>query len=263
MGKITVLLVQTDIVWEDVAANLRHLASMLEGVSGVDLIVLPEFFNTGFSVNNRRLAEPPAGPTLQWMHRMASHTGAMICGTLPVEENGKLFNRALYVDAQKVWGIYNKRHLFSPGNEQELYSPGRENISIAVGDFKIRPQICYDLRFPVWSRNRLDQGRFAYDVLIFHANWPDPRGEVWKQLLIARALENQAYVLGVNRIGADGEGLTYSAPSLAIDYKGRIMAEGKPMAEDLLRVELEWEPLQAFRQKFNVSRDWDDFTVHL
>ncbi|MGC8864235.1 MAG: nitrilase-related carbon-nitrogen hydrolase [Bacteroidales bacterium] len=263
MAKTNVLLVQADIVWEDVQANLRHLSEMLEGVRGVDLIVLPEFFNTGFSVNNRRLAEPPQGPTVQWMQHLASTTGAMICGTMPIEENGKLFNRAFYLDGQRVWGIYNKRHLFSPGNEQALYSPGKENVSITVGDLKIRPQICYDLRFPVWSRNRLVEGQLAYDILIYHANWPDPRGEVWRQLLIARALENQAYVLGVNRTGTDGEGLTYSAPSLAIDYKGRIIAEGKPMSEDLIRVELEWEPLQAFRKKFNVSRDWDDFSIHL
>ncbi|MDK2909200.1 MAG: omega-amidase [Bacteroidales bacterium] len=263
MDKLTVLLVQHDIVWENPEANRQHLTELLKGVSDVDLIVLPEFFNTGFSVNNRDLAENSDGPTVQWMKELAKQTGAVVCGTLPIKEEGKLYNRGFYIGAGGILGFYNKRHLFSPGDEQLLYTPGRENICIHVKSFNIRPQICYDLRFPVWSRNRLTSTGFEYDVLIYHANWPDPRGEVWRQLLIARALENQAYVIGVNRIGSDGQGMTYSAPALAIDYKGRIMAEGKSGVEDLLRVELEWEPLSAFRKKFNVSRDWDDFTLNI
>lgn len=263
MSKLSVLLVQQDIVWENPAANRQHLTELLKGVNDVDLIVLPEFFNTGFSVNNKDLAENSNGPTVHWMKQMANQFGAVICGTLPVKDGGKLYNRAFYVGTKGVLGYYNKRHLFSPGDEQLLYTSGRENIRIQVKSFKIRPQICYDLRFPVWSRNRFTYTGFEYDILIYHANWPDPRGEVWRQLLIARALENQAYVIGVNRIGTDGQGMSYSAPSLAIDYKGLIIVEGKSNVEVLLKVQLELEPLSAFRKKFNVSRDWDDFTLNI
>ena len=263
MEKLSVLVVQPDIVWENPEANRRHIQEMLKDAGKVDLIVLPEFFNTGFSVNNRNLAESAEGPTVQWMRQLAARTGAMVSGTLPVDDEGRLFNRAFYVRSTGIVGTYNKRHLFSPGEEHLLYTPGRQNVSVEAGGFKIRPLICYDLRFPVWSRNRLIAEQFEYDVLVYHANWPDPRGEVWRQLLIARALENQAYVIGVNRAGADGQGMTYSAPSLVIDFKGRVMAEGKPGIEDLLAVDLELEPLVAFRKKFNVSRDWDDFSVNI
>lgn len=263
MKKLSVLVVQPDIVWENPEANRRHIDEMVKDVGKIDLIVLPEFFNTGFSVNNRALAESPDGPTVRWMTQLATQTGAIVSGTLPVEDGDRLFNRAFYVGTAGILGTYNKRHLFSPGEEHLLYATGRENVCIVAGSFKVRPQICYDLRFPVWSRNRLIAGQFEYDVLIYHANWPDPRGEVWRQLLIARALENQAYVIGVNRTGSDGQGMTYSAPSLVIDFKGRIMAEGKTGSEDLIPVELDPEPLATFRKKFNVSRDWDDFTINI
>ena len=263
MKHLSVLIVQPDIVWEHPAANRAHIEELLHGADRADMIVLPEFFNTGFSVNNRNLAELPTGTTVQWMQKLASRMEAVVSGTLPVEEDGKLFNRAFYVSPTGIIGMYNKRHLFSPGDEHLLYSQGMQNVIIEVGNFKIRPQICYDLRFPVWSRNRLINNHFEYDLLIYHANWPDPRGEVWKQLLIARAIENQVYVIGVNRTGKDGEGMTYSAPSYVIDYKGRITAHARPNAEDLIHVNLELEPLLVFRKKFNVSRDWDNFTLNL
>lgn len=254
-----IAIIQTDLVWEDARANrgrFEQLFSLLPAET--ELVVLPEMFSTGFSMNVARQAESMDGETIYWLKKQASHTGKVIAGSLMIGENGAFFNRFVFVRPDCTVAFYDKRHLFSMGQEQVHFTPGLHRKIFCIKSFRILPQICYDLRFPVFSRNRND-----YDLLINCANWPASRREVWKTLLKARAIENQAYVAGVNRTGTDGNGICYSGDSLIIDPKGKEMAAAKPGSEVFLTARLSKSSLDQFRKKFPVLPDADNFTLHL
>lgn len=212
---INVTLIQSDIIWEDRISNLKKYQEKINQIESTDLIILPEMFTTGFSMSPKSISENMNGETIQWMKQNAHKMNSAICGSIIIEEDSKYFNRFIWVNPDGSIHHYDKRHLFSFAGENENYTPGNEKIIIEYKGWKICPLICYDLRFPVWSRNSED-----YDLLIYVANWPDKRKSAWKSLLTARAIENQCYVIGVNRVGIDGKNLVYSGESQIINMFG-------------------------------------------
>ena len=251
-------LIQFDIAWEDKSVNFRKVESHISTFhQSIDLIILPEMFNTGFSMNPAELSEKPGSETLMWMQRIACESNAAVCGSYIVEEGGNYYNRWIFVSPENEMHIYDKRHLFSPGGEDRLFTRGRERVIFTYKGFRICPNICYDLRFPVWSRNRND-----YDLLINSANWPAPRQDVWNTLLKARAIENQCYVAGVNRTGIDGAGIKYTGESVILGPAGETIASGIMNNEGIIYGEISHSELSDFRRKFPVLNDGDDFTIN-
>jgi omega-amidase len=250
--------IQAKLLWEDKPGNLGMFELLIADVSpSCDLILLPEVFNTGFSMNPERLAERMDGRTVQWMQDMARMTGSVLCGTLLIEEAGQYVNRLVWVTPDGVEGYYDKRHLFSMGREREHFHPGVSRSLFRVKGWNVMPLVCYDLRFPVWSMNGYHGGSYAYDLLVYLANWPTPRRNHWRQLLTARAIENQAFVAGVNRTGTDGNDISHSGHTMVIDAYGLTLAEAgeEPMA--ILTTTLSRESLEAYRSRFPLGADWD------
>lgn len=259
-----VSLIQTTLHWENRDKNLAHFDDLLNSLNEKsDLIVLPEMFTTGFTMNPAQLAEPADGPTLAWLKQKASQKNAVITGSVAVKENESYFNRLFWVKPNGEFSYYNKRHLFRMAGEDKHYSVGQEKLIQSIGEFKICPLVCYDLRFPVWSRNtfKKDNGHYttAYDVLIYVANWPEVRSYPWKQLLIARAIENQCFVIGVNRIGTDGNNFPHSGDSMVINPRGEIISTTKANEERIETVTLDYNYLTEFRKVFPVGLDADEF----
>ncbi len=254
MENLRITLIQPDTIWENPQANLDKYSTWFESLEETDVIVLPEMFTTGFSMQPVILKEKMDGVAVNWMKNKARDRNAAVVGSLIIEENGQLFNRAVWVMPDGRIEKYDKRHLFSMGEEHLHYSPGNEKPIIEFKGWKFCPLICYDLRFPVWSRNAED-----YDVLIYMANWPEPRHNVWKSLLVARAIENQCYCVGVNRIGMDGVGINHIGDSALISPKG--IAEFMGAKETHKTFELSYSDLHNFRESFPVLRDRDQFQV--
>ena len=265
MTDLSVVLVQCDLTWEDRAANLDHIGSLLTSVpSTTQLIVLPEMFTTGFSMEPERTAEHFDVATMETLNTMriwSQQTNAVIAGSVSIEESGKYYNRLFWVRPDGTFSQYDKRHLFSMGNEDKKYSPGNKIIIEQIDGWNICPLICYDLRFPVWSRNRLREGKPMYDILLYVANWPEIRREPWKKLLIGRAVENQSYVLGVNRVGTDGHGVHHSGDSAIIDPLGNYLQGPKENLEELIHFQIDRNFLSELRKKFPVLHDADDFVI--
>lgn len=247
--------VQPDIVWEDVDANLQMLEGMLEKIGpDTDLVVLPETFSTGFTMQSCNLAEGEDGKAIRWMKKMAAEKKCYVTGSLIYREHdGSVFNRLLWVSPEGLVDHYDKSHLFRPGEEKENFSRGHERKIFTLGSFRILPQICYDLRFPVFSRNRGD-----YDLIIYVANWPAARHMVWEVLTRARAIENQCYLLGTNRVGTDGTGIRSLGGTCAIDPTGVEIyrMDDKPGIRCSL---FDLDKLKEFRKKFPVWKDADRF----
>lgn len=250
-------LIQTELIWEDPDSNLEMFTAKLNQLpKKTDLAVLPEMFTTGFSMNPEKLAEPPGGKTLQWMQKMASERDMALTGSLVIKDHNNYYNRLYVVFPDGSYKQYDKRHLFRMGEENKHYTAGQNKIIFTLKGWRMLPLICYDLRFPVWSRNRGD-----YDALLYVANWPEPRRHVWQSLLVARALENQAYVVGLNRIGEDGQGLSYAGDSMVVHPKGHIISETQPHTRSEERVTLSADDLARFREKFPVGKDADHFVI--
>lgn len=250
-------LIQPDILWEDKTANLNSLEEVLLPLQGqTDLVILPEMFSTGFSMNTEKLAEPPEGTTFQWMKKESGKGNFGICGSYIVRSGGHYYNRFVFVAPGSDDFYYDKRHLFSMGDENLYFSAGKARLVFNFMGFRISPYICYDLRFPVWSRNRNE-----YDLAIYTANWPEVRISVWNTLLKARAIENQCYVAGANRIGTDGTGLIYSGHSAIIDPHGEVIITAEPYKECSVSADLSPDELIRFRNKFPVLNDSDDFRI--
>ncbi len=263
MQDLTITFVQTSLVWEDIQANLDHFESLLLPFQGKqDLVCLPEMFTTGFSAVPEKLAELPGSRTMLWMHELAKKLGSVICGTAIMREGGYYYNRLVWMRPDGSYETMDKRHLFTMGDEHLRFTAGKKRLVVELNGWKIRPLICYDLRFPVWAKNTWKADVYEYDLLIFLANWPEARRQVWKSLLNARAIENLAYCLGVNRTGADGNGLTYSGDSCLVNYRGDVLLDAAS-AESCFTVTLTAESLHEFRSKFNVGPDWDDFQIRL
>ncbi|KAA6440219.1 amidohydrolase [Dyadobacter flavalbus] len=254
---LSAALVQTDIFWEDVTANLAALEEKIAALAEpVDIIVLPEMFNSGFTMNTA-VAEPMGLTTTRWMKQIAMKTNSLIIGSFAVKENGKFYNRLLCVYPDGTYLYNDKRHLFSIGKEHETYTSGNLKLILEWKGWKICPLVCYDLRFPVWSRNRMSD---YYDLLIYVANWPAKRSHAWNTLLQARAIENQSYVIGVNRTGTDGNGLEYKGDSAALDYLGEPVCM-LSSAETEKVAYFSKADLQNYRKAFPALEDADDFSL--
>jgi predicted amidohydrolase len=253
-----ITLVQHEIRWEDKTANLKHLAEMIGGIKDqTDLMILPETFNTGFSMNAADMSETVGSITFHWMLEIAKKTNSAVCGSYYVTNDGNCYNRFLFVDRNGRTITYDKRHLFSIGGEDLLFTRGKERSAFEYNEFRINPVVCYDLRFPVWLRNRGD-----YDLLVCVANWPQARKDVWSTLLKARAIENQSYVAGVNCIGVDNAGNHCAGESVIIDPKGNPIVSLPDEKEGIASAEISLQELKNFRKKFPVWKDADDFTIN-
>ena len=253
---LKISLVQLDIVWENKKLNYELIDNYLQEIQDTDIIVLPEMFATGFSMNPVKLAETEDGETLNFLRQKAKEKDAAITGSVIINDKGKYFNRLFWVTPDDDVSYYDKRHLFRMSEENEHYTAGNHKLSISYKGWRILPLICYDLRFPVWSRNRND-----FDLIIYVANWPAVRRHVWKTLLQARALENQVYVVGVNRVGKDGNGKSFSGDSMAISPKGYDRAGMIPYVPGIQQVELSLSQLNRLREKFPVALDADEFSI--
>jgi predicted amidohydrolase len=254
-AELKVLLVQARLSWQDVDANLFHIEELLRKIPAADVVVLPEMFSTGFSMNTR-LAESERGKSVTWMKKMAREKKGAVCGSVMIEEQGKFYNRLFWVDEKGELKRYDKRHLFSLSEEPKHFTAGKERLVVEYRGWKFCPLICYDLRFPVWSRN--DTG---YDVLIYVANWPEKRNLAWKTLLPARAVENQCYVVAVNRVGKDGNEIEHSGDSGVYDAMGYLLRGAKQHEEEVIEVRLRAAHLQEVRTKFPFLKDGDRFLI--
>jgi omega-amidase len=297
MQDLSVTIIQTSLYWENPTANLANLEEKIATISTQsDLIILPEMFNTGFTMNVKAVAEPMNFTTFKWMRQQAKQTKAVITGSYIVKEGENYYNRLLWMRPDGTFEKYDKRHLFRMGGEHHHYSQGTERLIVELKGWKICPLICYDLRFPVWSRNKQvvshksmshksqvisehskvqeeiphdsqpttydlkTYDSLSYDILIYVANWPAVRSQVWDTLLQARALENQSYCIGVNRVGEDGMGLNYSGNSAVIDFKGNPLFYQKD-TEVIKNQILSKQELDDFRTKFPAYLDADEFEI--
>jgi predicted amidohydrolase len=257
MEEICVSAIQSEIAWEDKAQNLKHFGNLLKEIAGKsDIAVLPEMFSTGFSMHAQHLAETNEGATIGQVRQWAKTYNLAICGSFMAKEDSKIYNRGFFITPEGGASFYDKRHLFRMG-EENGFTAGNRTFSVLYKGWKIRLIICYDLRFPVWCRNRNNE----YDLLICTANWPQARSLVWETLLKARALENQCYVCGANRIGIDGNEILYQGNSVLIDFKGKIIAETELNKKSVVNGIISKKKLDDFRQKFPVWMDADDFDI--
>jgi len=254
--KITIF--QAYLFWENVDKNLQNLALRLSmGIKEkTDLIILPEMFNTGFSMNAEALAEETNGATMQWMRQMAEKYECVVTGSLIIKENDHYYNRLIWMMPDGSFAHYDKRHLFGLGEEDKNYTAGNDKVIVTLKGWKIRLSICYDLRFPVWLRNQNEE----YDILLIIASWPDIRSAHWNALIPARAIENQSYVIAVNRVGHDGKEVYHSGHSQCIDPMGKTVYY-KPEDEDLYTFSIGYEELTRTRQSFPFLRDADNFKI--
>jgi predicted amidohydrolase len=263
---LNIAAIQTSLYWEDKEANLHMLGEKIRAYSApADVFVLPEMFSTGFSMRAEKFAEPMDGPTHQWMREMAKLKRAAIAGSIIVSESGRCYNRLLWVNPDGSTVHYDKRHLFRMGQEDQHYAWGIKRMIVDYNGWRICLQVCYDLRFPVWSRNRyhvIDGNAEAeYDVLLYVANWPERRSHPWKTLLMARAIENASYVVGVNRVGNDGNFIYHCGDTAVYDFKGALVTSAMISTEEIISARLSKQDLREFRKSFPVGLDADSFTI--
>ena len=259
---LKVTIIQSDLHWENVDENLAMFSEKIEAISEpTDVIVLPEMFNTGFSMLSEKLAETMDGKTVAWMKTQAQKTGAVITGSLIITENDKYYNRLIWMQPEGDLYTYDKRHLFRMGDEHLSFSAGKERLIVTYKGWRVCPMICYDLRFPVWARNTSKNETPAYDCLIYVANWPEARKQPWSKLLEARAIENQCYVIGANRIGEDGNEIPCSGNSVIITPKGETLSNIPENENYTETVSLSLTELNSFREVFPVTKDGDNFEI--
>jgi len=263
MQDLKITIIQSDLHWEDIGSNLAMFEEKIWQIGqATDVIILPEMFTTGFSMKANKLAEHMNMRTFKWMKQMADQTGALILGSFIASVHDRYYNRLVWMEPGGVFKTYDKRHLFRMGEENQTYAPGE---SLLIGHWKgwrICPLICYDLRFPVWSRNRWNAAlkRPSYDLLIYVANWPMVRINAWETLLKARAIENLSYVAGVNRVGVDGNGIEHNGQSYIIGPKGDSIFSAQD-GETIKTLQISSNSLHAYRDKFPAFMDADDFTI--
>jgi predicted amidohydrolase len=257
MQHLKIALVQTEVNWHNVDQNLIQLTRKIEGISeAVDLIILPEMFTTGFSMQPQEIAESMEGVTLKWMQKTAALKNSALCGSVIIEEDNKYYNRLLFVHPDGRVESYDKKHLFTLAGEHQIYSAGTKKLLVSYKDWKISPLICYDLRFPVWSRNTEN-----YDLIIYVANWPKPRIDAWDTLLKARAVENMSYSIGVNRVGIDGNDLKYNGHSSGYDCLGAPITSLLEDQEGIILMTLDKNHVTKVREKLNFLEDRDPFKL--
>lgn len=253
---LKIALIQAPLVWENKGANLLYFEEKLKACKQADLILLPEMFSTGFSMNPSLLADSEEGEGLQWMRDQAQELSVALTGSLIVKEKDYYYNRLYFVYPDGSFKQYDKRHLFSYAGEEKVYTAGSSKLILEYLGWKINPQICYDLRFPVWCRNAEE-----FDFQYFVANWPERRSEAWQTLLQARAIENQVYLAGLNRIGEDGNGIYHSGDSAVYNALGEKISTIPSGAEMVEVVELNYSELEKIRERFAFLKDRDSFQL--
>lgn len=262
MSNLLVTVIQTNLHWEDKKANMQMLEEKIGNIKErTEVVVLPEMFSTGFSMKPEKLAETMEGETVQWMKRVTAERKIILTGSVIIKENDNYFNRLIWMLPNGQSGIYDKRHRFAFAGEDKHYTAGNKRLIASVKGWKINLQVCYDLRFPVWARQQSQSEGPEYDVLIYVANWPERRSLAWKTLLQARAIENQCYVIGVNRVGNDGNKIYHSGDSMIIDPMGEVMYHKKD-DEDVFTISLDKEHLKTIREKLPFLKDADHFMIH-
>ena len=264
MSNIKVTIIQTQLFWEQPAQNRKMLEEKIRSVeTHSEIVVLPEMFTTGFTMNPAKVAEPPKGDTFQWMKNLAKEMDMVITGSFITREGDKYYNRLLWMQPDGVYHQYDKNHLFSFAGENKYYTPGNEKVIVDYKGWKILLMICYDLRFPVWTKNNYSHEKgFDYDCILCVANWPGSRSHPWRVLLMARAIENQCFVIGVNRIGKDGNGIEHSGDSALISPLGENFSNIMPFQEVTETIPMPRCQLDDFRGKFKVALDWDQFNLN-
>lgn len=257
MNEIKISLVQSDLVWETPIENLKKFEKKISDLKGkTDIVLIPEMFTTGFSMNPQPIAETMNGQTIAWIKKQASENNFAIGGSVIITENSKYFNRFIFAEPSGLIHYYDKHHLFSITGEHNEYTAGNIRKIIKYKGFRFLLQICYDLRFPVWMRNKND-----YDAILLVANWPERRNEAWKQLLIARAMENQCYIAAVNRVGNDGNNISHTGDSMILDYAGRELVVAKPFVEEIISGTFSIDMLNDSKEKFPAWKDADEFEI--
>jgi predicted amidohydrolase len=271
MSTLTITGIQSLLHWEDRQGNLEMFEKKINSIEGkTEIILLPETFSTGFSMRPKRLAETMEGETVVWMKRMAGQKKVILAGSVIIKDNGRYFNRLIWMLPNGQYGVYDKRHRFAYGGEDDQFSAGTKRLIASVKGWKINLLVCYDLRFPVWARqtlvpaSQIEGGQAApgleYDILVYVANWPEKRIHAWKTLLQARAIENQCYVVGLNRVGNDGNGIHYTGESMVVDPLGEVLY-CKKEDEDIFTVTLDMGHLASIREKLPFWRDADRFRI--
>ena len=269
MSTLSVTIIQTNLHWEDKAANLKMLEEKINSIKEkTEMVVLPEMFTTGFSMKPKLLAETMEGETVQWMKKVAANKKIILTGSVIIEEAGNYFNRLIWMLPNGQYGVYDKRHRFAYAGEDDHYTAGTKRVIASVKGWKINLLVCYDLRFPVWARQTPPRhemekglgGEVEYDLLIYVANWPEKRIHAWKTLLQARAIENQCYVVGVNRVGNDGNNIHYSGESMIVDPMGEVLYTKKE-EEDIFTMALDKIYLENVREKLPFLKDADEFQI--
>lgn len=279
MSSIIITIIQSDLHWEDKEKNLGMFEEKISGLKEkTEMVILPEMFSTGFSMNPQLLAEKMNGPTMEWMMRIAKEHRIILTGSIIIEEEGRYYNRLIWMLPVGQYGHYDKRHLFGFAGEDERYAPGNKRLIASVNGLKLNMQVCYDLRFPVWAAQQsfvpplLGKKRVSnfdafkepehpeYDILIYVANWPERRSHSWKTLLQARAIENQCYVIGVNRVGKDGNDIYHSGDSMIVDPLGELVYH-KTHDEDIFTMTLHKNTIDEARKKFPFWKDAEHFMI--
>ncbi|ARV15626.1 amidohydrolase [Polaribacter sp. SA4-12] len=256
-NELNVIGIQADLVWENPTENLAFFESKINTLSkGIDLVVLPEMFTSGFTMNPEKVAEKMDGNAISWMQKMASENEIAICGSLIIEENENYYNRLVFVHPSQKIETYDKRHSFTLAGEDKVYTSGSKKLIVTYKGWKICPLVCYDLRFPVWARNTEN-----YDLLIFMANWPVTRIKAWETLLKARAIENMSYVIGVNRTGKDANDYKYSGNSLVVDYFGQEISNLQNNEVGIVKATLVKTEQDRIRKKLGFLNDKDSFKI--
>lgn len=261
MSSLTITTIQSDIIWENKEANLKMFEAKISSINEqIEVIVLPEMFSTGFTQEPEQLAESMDGATFQWMRDIAAKKKIILTGSIIIKENDNYFNRLIWMQPNGQYGFYDKRHLFSYGNEHLNFTPGNKRLVASVKGWKINLQICYDLRFPVWARQQINNNKPEYDLLINIANWPACRQSAWKTLLQARSIENMCYTIGVNRVGVDGNKIAYNGNTSVIDPLGNIIYQ-KEEIEHIFSITLKKENLNEIRDIYPFLDDADGFSI--
>jgi len=261
MSSLLITTIQTSLHWENKEANLRMLEEKIKSIKEkTQIVVLPEMFSTGFSMNPQTLAESMNGPAMEWMKRVAAEKRLILTGSIIIEEVGNYYNRAVWMLPNGEFGFYDKRHLFAFAGEDNHYTAGKKRCIVSVNGWRLNLIVCYDLRFPVWARQQYNSEGFEYDVLICVANWPQKRSHAWTTLLTARAIENQCYVVGVNRVGNDGNGIYHSGDSMVVDPLGSVLYHGNE-SEETNTIELNKKGLTEVRERLPFWKEADGFDI--
>lgn len=261
MSSLTLTLIQTNLSWENKSENLAMFEKKIQAIQEkTEIIILPEMFSTGFSMKPELLAEDMNGETVTWMKRVARERRVILTGSVIIKENDNYYNRLIWMLPNGEYGIYDKRHRFAYAGEDQHYAAGNKRLIASVKGWKINLLVCYDLRFPIWARQQSQDQGLEYDLLVYVANWPERRSLPWKTLLQARAIENQSFVVGVNRVGEDGNNIYHSGDSMVISPLGEVMYH-KQHDEDVFTITIQKDTLEEVRTKFPFWKDADDFTL--